>query len=219
VLTPELWRPLGGTANIVMRSVALANGARAGPRVCVRPRRHGLSLRARARARGAADVTRVCAGCTADPAVPAEAVLDFGGAVDSIMVGKHGKLTLTNLTLRNPAPRLPVHTASHARFLLDGFGPYPSITVLPNATVRPRPGARTAQTARARWTTASDRRSLEAAAGQGPSGRRGEARGSARARAARRGARWRSARRARRRWSSTTRASTSTPSRPRARLS
>lgn len=35
VLTPELWRPLGGTANIVMRSVALAPGANRSPFVKV----------------------------------------------------------------------------------------------------------------------------------------------------------------------------------------
>ena len=72
----------------------------------------------------------------ADPGAQQPAVLDFGGASDSIMVGMNGKLLLTNLTLRNPAPKFPIHTASHARFKVNGFGPWPSITVLPNATVR-----------------------------------------------------------------------------------
>ncbi|KAK9822208.1 hypothetical protein WJX81_005892 [Elliptochloris bilobata] len=95
VLTPELWRPLGGTANIVMRNVSLAP----------------------------------------DPAVQASAVLDFGGVSDSIMVGMNGRLSFTNMTLRSPAPTFPIHTASHARFKVNGFGPWPSVTVLPNATV------------------------------------------------------------------------------------
>ena len=51
----------------------------------------------------------------ADPAALAAGVLDFGGVSDSIMVGMNGRLSFTNLTLRNPAPKFPLHTASHAR--------------------------------------------------------------------------------------------------------
>ena len=86
---------------------------------------------------------RGCGG--ADPAASAAGVLDFGGVSDSIMVGMNGRLSFTNLTLRNPAPKFPLHTASHARFRVSGFGPWPSVTVLPNATVRHAPLAQRVQ--------------------------------------------------------------------------
>ena len=70
------------------------------------------------------------------PGAAQPAVLDFGQVVDAIMVGEMGRLSLNNLTLVNAAPRHVPHTDTHARYRIDTFGPYPSITVLPNATVR-----------------------------------------------------------------------------------
>ncbi|EIE23924.1 kinase-like protein [Coccomyxa subellipsoidea C-169] len=63
------------------------------------------------------------------------AVLDFGQIVDALMVGERGTLALYNMTLQNAAPRNILKTDSHARYKIIPFGPWPSLTVLPNATV------------------------------------------------------------------------------------
>lgn len=63
------------------------------------------------------------------------AVLDFGQIVDAIMVGENGTLALQNITLQNAAPRNVLKTDTHARYKVVPFGPWPSLTVLPNATV------------------------------------------------------------------------------------
>ncbi len=67
-----------------------------------------------------------------------QAVLDFGQVVDAIMVGEAGRLSLHNISLVNAAPRHAPHTDTHARYRVAAFGPWPSLTVLPNATVRQR---------------------------------------------------------------------------------
>lgn len=71
----------------------------------------------------------------ADPNGAEPAVLDFGQVVDAIMVGERGTLSLFNLTLQNAAPRNVLRTDTHARYKIIPFGPWPSLTVLPNATV------------------------------------------------------------------------------------
>ena len=68
-----------------------------------------------------------------------QAVLDFGQEVHAIMVGEMGRLLLHNLSLVNAAPRHAPHTDTHARYKVASFGPWPSLTVLPNATVRRAP--------------------------------------------------------------------------------
>ncbi len=62
-------------------------------------------------------------------------MLDFGQIVDALMVGERGTLALYNMTLQNAAPRNILKTDSHARYKIIPFGPWPSLTVLPNATV------------------------------------------------------------------------------------
>lgn len=70
---------------------------------------------------------------------PQQAVLDFGQVADAIMVGEGGRLALYNLTLVNSAQRNvapgPSDPPTHARYKIASFGPWPSLTVLPNATV------------------------------------------------------------------------------------
>lgn len=51
------------------------------------------------------------------------------------MVGDMGTLALYNMTLQNAAPRNILRTDTHARYKVIPFGPWPSLTVLPNATV------------------------------------------------------------------------------------
>lgn len=72
----------------------------------------------------------------AAPNAAERAVLDLGQIVDAIMVGENGILTLYNMSLVNAAPRNIPHTDTHARYKLSPFGPWPSLTILPNATVR-----------------------------------------------------------------------------------
>ena len=67
---------------------------------------------------------------------PQRAVLDFGQVADAIMVGEGGRLSLYNMTLVNAAQRNVPYTDTHARYKITSFGPWPSLTVLPNATVR-----------------------------------------------------------------------------------
>ena len=69
------------------------------------------------------------------PGSPQPAVIDLGQVVDAIMIGDGGKVQFNNLTLQNPAPRNVLHTDTHARYKIRTFGPWPSITILPNATV------------------------------------------------------------------------------------
>lgn len=78
---------------------------------------------------------KAVAHACAVPGAAQPAVLDFGLVVDAIMVGEMGRLSLNNITLVNAAPRHVPHTDTHARYKIATFGPYPSITVLPNATV------------------------------------------------------------------------------------
>lgn len=71
-------------------------------------------------------------------AVPGAAqptVLDLGQVVDAIMIGEGGTMRFYNLSILNAAPRSVPHTDTHARYRIKTFGPWPSITVLPNATV------------------------------------------------------------------------------------
>ncbi|BDA46412.1 probable mitogen-activated protein kinase kinase kinase 11 [Coccomyxa sp. Obi] len=72
-------------------------------------------------------------GAAANSTEPA--VLDLGQVVDAIMVGERGTLALFNMTLQNAAPRNILRTDTHARYKVIPFGPWPSLTVLPNATV------------------------------------------------------------------------------------
>ena len=77
--------------------------------------------------------------CRAVPGAAQQAVLNFGQVADAIMVGEGGRLSLYNLTLVNAAQRSVPNTDSHARYKIVSFGPWPSLTVLPNATVRRPP--------------------------------------------------------------------------------
>lgn len=71
------------------------------------------------------------------PGAARTAVIDLGQVVDAIMIGAGGTIQFFNLTLQNPAPRNVLRTDTHARYKIKTFGPWPSITVLPNATVSP----------------------------------------------------------------------------------
>lgn len=62
-------------------------------------------------------------------------MLDFGQVVDAIMIGEGGRLAFYNVSLINAAPRVVPHTDTHARYKIVVFGLWPSITILPNATV------------------------------------------------------------------------------------
>ena len=72
---------------------------------------------------------------TAVPGSPQPAVIDLGQVVDAIMIGDGGTVQFNNLTLQNAAPRNALHTDTHARYKIRTFGPWPSITILPNSTV------------------------------------------------------------------------------------
>ena len=63
------------------------------------------------------------------------AVLDLGQVVDAIMIGEGGTVQFYNLSIVNAAARNIPHTDTHARYRIKTFGPWPSITILPNATV------------------------------------------------------------------------------------
>ena len=69
------------------------------------------------------------------PGSPQPAVIDLGQVVDAIMIGDRGRVQFNNLMLQNAAPRNTSHTDTHARYRIRTFGPWPSITILPNATV------------------------------------------------------------------------------------
>ena len=72
------------------------------------------------------------------PAVPGAAqpaLLNLGQVVDAIMIGEGGTIRFYNLSILNAAPRGVLHTDTHARYRIKTFGPWPSITILPNATV------------------------------------------------------------------------------------
>lgn len=71
------------------------------------------------------------------PGVADLAVIDLGQVVDAIMIGEGARVQFNNLTIKNAAPRNVLHTDTHARYKIRTFGPWPSITILPNATVSP----------------------------------------------------------------------------------
>ncbi len=62
-------------------------------------------------------------------------MLDLGQVVDAIMIGEGGIVQFFNLSIVNAAPRNIPHTDTHARYRIRTFGPWPSISILPNATV------------------------------------------------------------------------------------
>ena len=69
------------------------------------------------------------------PGSAERAVLDLGQVVDAIMIGEGGIVQFYNLSIIDAAPRNVPHTDTHARYRIRTFGPWPSITILPNATV------------------------------------------------------------------------------------
>lgn len=69
------------------------------------------------------------------PGSPEPAILDLGQVVDAIMIGEGGTIQFYNMSIRNAAPRNVPDTDTHARYRIKSFGPWPSITILPNATV------------------------------------------------------------------------------------
>ncbi|CAL5227539.1 g10528 [Coccomyxa viridis] len=79
-----------------------------------------------------ASIANACLG-VAGAAQPA--VLNLGQVVDAIMIGEGGTVQFYNLSIVNAAPRNIPHTDTHARYRIRTFGPWPSITILPNATV------------------------------------------------------------------------------------
>ena len=65
-----------------------------------------------------------------------QAAVDMGGLVDAIHVASTGVLGMRGIATRNAGPSALVRLTREARYRVDAFGVWPSITVDPGAKVR-----------------------------------------------------------------------------------
>ena len=64
-----------------------------------------------------------------------QVAIDLGGLVDAIHVGSTGVLGMRGVITRNAGPRSLVRLDTGARYRVDYFGAWPSITLDPGAQV------------------------------------------------------------------------------------
>jgi hypothetical protein len=75
--------------------------------------------------------------CMVRVGVLEDTAIDLGGMVDAIFVASSGHLGFDRIILHGPGPPSTRRLDTHARYKTLSFGPWPSITLAPNASVRP----------------------------------------------------------------------------------